>query len=98
MLPVPCSRLHAVVVYHIPNCLATCIRHATELSNWLLKSYDLFSARKGQKKLNLIQLSSEQNGPENFPVKVTHAHAHELFCSVPFLFAENFLYVETHLK
>ena len=91
MLPVPCSRLHAIVVYHIPNCRVTCTRHATKLSNWLLKLYDAFSARKGQKKLNLIQLSSEQNGTENLPVHVTHAHARELFCSVPFLSVENFL-------
>ena len=63
--------------------LFTCTRHATKLSDWLLKSYDLVSGRKGQKKLNLIHLSSEQNGTENFPVHVTHAHAHELFRSVP---------------
>ena len=61
----------------------TYTRHATKLSDWLLKSYDIFSIRKGQKKLNLIQLSSERNGTENFPVHMTHAHAHELFCSVP---------------
>ena len=80
MLPVPCSRLYAVVVYHIPNCRVTCTRHATKLSNWLLKSYDVFSARKRQKKVNLIQFSSEQNVTENFPVHVTRA------CSRAFLF------------
>ena len=63
--------------------LFTRTRHATKLSDWLLKSCDVFSARKGQKKLNLIQLSSEQNRTENFPVHVTHTHAYELFCSVP---------------
>ena len=33
--------------------------------------------------MDLIQLSSEQKGTENFPVHVAHAHAHELFCSIP---------------
>ena len=33
----------------------------------------------------MVQLTSEHNRIENFPVHVTHAHAHELFCvhSVP---------------
>jgi len=35
-----------------------------------------------------MQLSSEQNGKENFPVHVTLEHAHDLFCSNLFLSAE----------
>ena len=50
--------------------LFTYTRHATKLSYWLLKSYDVFPHGR-QKKLKLIQLSSEQNGTENFPVHVT---------------------------
>jgi len=63
--------------------LFTSTRHATKPPDWLLKLYDAFSARKGQKKLSLIQLSSEQNGTENFPVHVNLEQAHERFCSVP---------------
>ena len=76
-LPCPSSpSSHAV--------LLTCAWHESQLSDWLLKSYDIFSLRKGQEKLNLIQLSSEQNGIEIFPVHAAHAHAQEIFCSVPF--------------
>ena len=75
--------------------LFTCIRHATKLSDWLPKSYDVFYPHKRQKKLNFIQLSSEQNGTDNFPVHMTLAHAYAF--SVPFLSTENFRKVEIHL-
>ena len=88
MQPVPGSRLHAIAVSHIsdwPSSHAVWLHtHVTQQSYLTGCSNHTISFPYGKtEKLNLIQLSSEQNVTENVPVHVTHAHAHELFCSVP---------------
>ena len=69
---------------------AVCLHtHVTQQSYLTGCSNHMISFPYG--KTEKVELDSTFLGTENFPFHVIHAHAHELFCSVPFLSAENFL-------